>query len=259
MAAPSRNTRLRWVFVVQGILDGLESELGVRDRKSRESDSAFELWDAKLGLSEKIRRRSLEDAYEVWSRSLRLSGDVALVVREHLAHPLEPQVDSALIFGVSDRLFRWVASRAGAPIEPASPWPDTWDPKIGEPLTYGTGFATGAGVPLWLAKAQFERLEQSYLTAKRAIRQAESDRARERGRPVEEDIASLRRAGRTYFLLKLKRPPRPRPVDVGREFYDAPASRDHHAVAGGAMYCPCHEAVAADVKRAARVLATLPS
>lgn len=304
----SRNEKLRRYFLVQGILNELTD-------LASQPGSAFEIWDAVVGLSAKAKRLAAanqkvlslddgegrkkrramllaqEEATAFHSASggsdllgsgvFHLAGEFVRDEIEWLQGSREPwtgepdgrergfkyscgcvQVMQPASLGalrcarhrflfdslsgrLIDRFVRWAAARGGWPLASAPEVPDAWDATVGERLT----LTIPADYPVSIAR---EWLEHFHARAVATLDAAERA-AHEPGRPATADMAALRRMGRTYFLLELKRPPRPAAVDVGHQ-YDAAAGREH-----GKRDCYCHKAVSDDVARAAEILASLES
>jgi hypothetical protein len=261
----SRADKLRWYFVVEGI----------RDELSRQADKTFEIWHAQLEISRQAREGTLvqNGAIDLEWASSGIFTQAGEVVRDALDPRFDPVrgtvppwvrlLHSALASGLVSRFLQWAAVRGGTVLPDAPLVPTAWDSIIGERLMYASDdkargrISIPANATVAFAEAQLAEFEAFARKVRAVLARARARQARNRGRPVESDAEALRRAGRAFFLLDLKRtpPPRPRPVDVGRQHYDAPAKREHEKQG---MYCPCHGAVRADRKRAKAILAAPP-
>jgi hypothetical protein len=269
----ARKEELRQYFTIAGILDGLTATPGVQ--------AVFQAWDAQLGISAKARRlaeahRKLRDLGDLADRGSARRRREALMTGRAAAQAIsttaagghdlwDPEVlgqagevvhaemdlggqprtlADQLAFGLIERFVYNAAERSGWSLDPAPDVPDV-EPRVGERLA----FAVPEYYPAWFARVWLEDFYQQTVKQLDAIEEAR----RGPRRPVEAEAAVLRRMGRTLFLLKLKKPPRPRPEEVGRE-YDAAAGRDHDS--RGAE-CLCHHAVSDDLTRAAEVVGAL--
>jgi hypothetical protein len=268
----ARTDELRQYFVIAGVLDGLTATPGVQ--------GVFQRWDTQLGISAKAHRlaeahrklRELGDLVERGSARRRrealmtgratadaisaataaghdlwnpeVLGQAAAVVRTEVDLDGQPRtLADQLAFGLLERFVYNAAEHGGWSLDPAPDVPDV-EPRVGGRLV----FAVPDYYPAWFARVWLEDFYQ------RTVQRLDAMEAAGRGprRPVDAELASLRRMGRTLFLVKLKMPPRLRPEDVGRE-YDAATGREHRP----GPECPCHRAVSDDVARAAEVIGAL--
>jgi hypothetical protein len=219
---------------------------------------AFKTWDTDVGISlaagrlskaEHLRPPETEtesvalyslalSADQPWRRTARERAD--LLLRAEMPHSSGLLTD-LLAEGLLGRFVRWAAERGGRPIEPLPDVPDAWDARVGPLIS-----KIPANTPTWLAR----HLLDSFDTRVRARIAAAEKAVKAHGRPPEADMRAWKRRGRTYFLLRLRRKPRPKVSEVGRE-YDRHLGRTHSTTVDK---CACYNEVREDLDAAEHLL-----